>query len=80
VVLEPQAQIVWQRVALDSARDLFSTVAFSDEDAWTGRVGARLLGSMSFGMAQWSPYLKANVWHRFSGTDTVTFAGHPMLT
>ncbi|MDQ8732454.1 autotransporter outer membrane beta-barrel domain-containing protein [Bradyrhizobium sp. LHD-71] len=81
LTLEPQAQIVWQHQSLDGGRDVFSTVDFADSDAVTGRIGARLQGRFAIGAALWRPYLNANVWHRFSGSDTLTFAGiHPILT
>ncbi|MPZ39462.1 MAG: autotransporter outer membrane beta-barrel domain-containing protein [Rhizobiales bacterium] len=81
LTLEPQAQIVWQRLALDQAPDRFSSVAFSEDDVVSGRLGARLAGQFAIGAALWRPYLKANLWHGFSGADTITFADvHPILT
>lgn len=69
--LEPQAQIVWQQLSFDDKQDRFSTVAFDADDAVTGRIGLRLLRNAS--SSRWQPYLKANVWHGFSGTDRVRF-------
>lgn len=74
LVLEPQAQVIWQRVDFDTARDLFATVAFDADSALTGRIGARLKGSFMLGSAVIEPYLKANVWHTFEGTDATRFA------
>jgi outer membrane autotransporter protein len=74
LVLEPQAQLVWQRVDFDTARDLFSTVAFDPDNALTGRIGARLKGTFVTGSAVIEPYLKANIWHAFEGTDETRFA------
>ena len=69
--LEPQTQIVWQQLSFDDKQDRFSTVAFDADDAVTGRIGLRLLRNAS--SSRWQPYLKANVWHGFSGTDRVRF-------
>jgi outer membrane autotransporter protein len=72
--LEPQAQLVWQHVDFDTTRDPFSTVAFDPDNAVSGRIGARLKGSFVVGSATLEPYLKANLWHTFAGTDATRFA------
>lgn len=69
--LEPQAQVIWQKLSFDGKRDAFSSVSFDAEDAVTARVGLRLIGNDE--SARWRPYLKANFWHGFSGTDRVSF-------
>jgi outer membrane autotransporter protein len=50
-------------------------VSFDSAPAWTGRLGARLKGRYDVGGLPLEPYLRANLWHTFSGTDTVTFDG-----
>lgn len=74
-VIEPQAQAIYQKVSLDSQDDGVSRVSFDSDSAWTGRVGARLKGSYQVSGRSVEPYLRANLWHTLSGTDTVTFAG-----
>jgi outer membrane autotransporter protein len=74
-VIEPQAQAIYQNIALDSQDDGISRVTFDSDPAWTGRLGARLKSRYQVGGLPLEPYLRANVWHTFSGTDTVTFAG-----
>ena len=69
--LEPQAQVIWQKLSFDDKRDAFSSVSFDAEDAVTARVGLRLIGNDE--SARWRPYLKANFWHGFSGTDRISF-------
>jgi len=69
--LEPQAQVIWQQLSFDDQQDRFSTIAFDAEDAVTGRVGVRLIGKHENSWLQ--PYLKANYWHGFGGTDSVRF-------
>lgn len=72
-VLEPQAQIIHQKISLDSQDDGISKVEFDSDSAWTGRLGTRLKGRYQVSGMPVEPYLRANLWHTFSGTDTVTF-------
>lgn len=72
-VVEPQAQAIYQKVKLDSQDDGISHVSFDSDSVWTGRVGARLKGRYEVGGRPVEPYLRANIWHTFTGTDTVTF-------
>ncbi|AFY19992.1 autotransporter outer membrane beta-barrel domain-containing protein [Pseudomonas sp. UW4] len=72
-VVEPQAQAIYQKVKLDSQDDGISHVSFDSDSAWTGRVGARLKGRYEVSGRPLEPYLRANIWHTFTGTDTVTF-------
>jgi outer membrane autotransporter protein len=74
-VLEPQVQVIHQNVSLDSQDDGISRVSFDSDPAWTGRLGARLKGRYEVSGRPVEPYLRANLWHTLSGTDTVTFAG-----
>src|SRR6187397_2333969 len=62
LALEPQAQILWQTVDFDPSRDLFSLIGFDPDDALSGRIGARLLGTYALGETCLRPYLKANLW------------------
>jgi outer membrane autotransporter protein len=65
--------VIYQKVALDSQDDGISHVSFDSDSAWTGRLGARLKGRYTVGGQPLEPYLRANLWHTFSGTDRVTF-------
>lgn len=71
--LEPQAQLVWQHLSLDDTNDRFSSVSFGTDSSVTGRLGARLQGETTLNGMALQPYLKANIWHDFGGTDTVSF-------
>ncbi len=73
-VVEPQAQVIYQKVNLDDQNDGISTVAFDSQDYWTGRLGARIKGHYQLNTTPIEPYLRANVWRTFGGTDTVTYA------
>ena len=70
--LEPQAQLIWQRVSFDDAADAFSSIGFDAEHAVTARIGARLHGSYDTAIGVVRPYLKANLWHDVGSTDRVT--------
>lgn len=72
-VVEPQAQVIHQKISLDSQDDGISRVSFDSDGAWTGRLGARLKARYEISGRPLEPYLRANLWHTFSGTDTVTF-------
>ncbi|QBZ90104.1 autotransporter outer membrane beta-barrel domain-containing protein [Pseudomonas viciae] len=72
-VLEPQVQIIHQKVSLDTQDDGISRVEFDSDSARTGRLGARLKGRYQVSGIPVEPYLRANLWHTFSGTDAVTF-------
>ncbi|MDO9361919.1 MAG: autotransporter outer membrane beta-barrel domain-containing protein [Sphingopyxis sp.] len=74
--LEPQAQVIWQRIKLDDRADAFSTIDFAAGDSLTGRAGLRLQGE--YGGFQ--PYLHAGLWHGFSGSQTTRFGGNPIRT
>jgi outer membrane autotransporter protein len=78
LILEPQAQAIWQHLSLDDTHDRFSTIAFDTSDGFTGRVGARLQGRLPMASALLLPYLKTNVWWNAAGTDTLTFAATPI--
>jgi outer membrane autotransporter protein len=66
-------QIIHQKVSLDTQDDGVSRVEFDSDSAWTGRLGARLKGSYQVSGMPVEPYLRANLWHTFSGTDAVIF-------
>jgi outer membrane autotransporter protein len=78
-VIEPQAQVVAQKVDMDSARDPVSHVSFESQEYWRGRVGARLKGNYEVGGTPLEPYVRANLWRTFGGQDTVTFDGNTDL-
>ncbi|MGO4677596.1 autotransporter outer membrane beta-barrel domain-containing protein [Bosea sp. 2YAB26] len=80
LALEPQAQLIWQSVSFGTERDRFSAVRFSPDDALTGRIGARLTGDWALGGMTLKPYLLANLWRTFSGSDTATFNVTPIAT
>lgn len=77
--IEPQAQIIYQTMSVNGSRDAFSTVGWNAGDAVTGRLGGRLQYTVRDGETLWQPYLKANVWHGFSGIDRISFGASPAI-
>lgn len=72
-VVEPQVQVIRQTIDLDDQNDGISKVSFDSQDYWTGRFGARLKGRYRVGNTPIEPYLRANAWRTFGGSDTVTY-------
>ncbi|WP_242208017.1 MULTISPECIES: autotransporter outer membrane beta-barrel domain-containing protein [unclassified Pseudomonas] len=79
-VIEPQAQVIHQKISLDSQDDGISRVSFDSDGAWTGRLGARLKGRYQVSGLPVEPYLRANLWHTFSATDSVTFGASDVIS
>ncbi|MBO9550086.1 autotransporter outer membrane beta-barrel domain-containing protein [Pseudomonas sp.] len=74
--LEPQAQLIAQKVSLDSANDSVSHVSHDAQVELTGRLGVRLEGAYSGTSARLlQPYAQLNLWHGDGGRDTLTFDG-----
>jgi len=72
VVLEPQAQLVYQRLDIANAQDIAAPVRFRNDDFLSGRVGARLAKTWALDDNVPQPrlitaWLRANLWHEFLG-------------
>jgi outer membrane autotransporter protein len=73
MTLEPQAQLVWQWLALDKLDDGISTVTWNNASTFLGRIGARLQWSFDASGMNWKPYLRVNVLRSFGTDDKTTF-------
>ena len=74
--LEPQAQLLAQKVSLDRANDSISHVSHNAQVELTGRLGVRLEGAFSGSSGRLlQPYAQLNLWHGDGGRDTLTFDG-----
>lgn len=71
-VVEPQAQLINQRISLDMPYAGSGNAASSDLTAWSGRVGARLKGSYDLNGLPVEPYVRTNLWHTVYTGSTVT--------
>ncbi|MFP3443796.1 autotransporter outer membrane beta-barrel domain-containing protein [Pseudomonas sp. SIMBA_067] len=74
--LEPQAQLIAQKVSLDSANDSVSHISHDAQVELTGRLGVRLEGAFTGSSGRLlQPYAQVNLWHDDGGRDTLTFDG-----
>lgn len=75
LTLEPQAQLVWQWLALDKFNDGISDVTWNNGNTFLGRIGARLQWAFDASGMNWKPYLRVNVLRSFGADDKTTFGG-----
>lgn len=78
--VEPQAQLIWQRVDLDDTRDAFSTIDHGVTDGFIGRLGARLESNTLVSGVPLKPFVDINLWHSFDATSPVIFNGRAVVT
>ena len=79
-VLEPQAQIVWQRVSFDDTNDGLGEVALGTTSGASGRIGLRGAWTVVGDSGQvWRPYVRANLWHDWGAQATATFSGADLM-
>ncbi|HEJ1056749.1 TPA: autotransporter outer membrane beta-barrel domain-containing protein [Pseudomonas putida] len=72
--VEPQAQLIAQKVALDSASDSVSRIRHDAQVELTGRLGLRLEGAFTGSSGRLlQPYAQVNLWHGDGGRDTLSF-------
>lgn len=71
-VIEPQAQLINQRITLDSNNAGNGNTQSSDMSSWSGRVGARLKGSYDINGLPVEPYVRTNLWHTVNTSATVS--------
>ena len=82
-VIEPQGQILWQKVSFRHDYDGLGDVAHGDTTGPSGRIGLRTKWTIvTAGGQVWQPYLRGNLWRDwgaeadavYSGTDLVPLA------
>ncbi|MDM0015584.1 autotransporter domain-containing protein [Variovorax sp. J22P168] len=73
LVIEPQAQLLWQHLSIDDGYDRVSTVRFDSGNTFVARLGVRLQGNFDAGGARWQPYMRLSVLRGFGSDDTTTF-------
>lgn len=71
-VVEPQAQLINQRITLNTPSAGSGNASSSDLTSWSGRVGARLKGSYDLNGLPVEPYVRTNLWHTVYTGSTVT--------
>jgi outer membrane autotransporter protein len=76
-LVEPQAQLIWQRVSVNGARDNLSQIDWGAGNSITGRLGVRIQHTRTDENKNlWQPYGRLNLWHSTKGTDRVSFDGN----
>ena len=79
-VIEPQGQILWQKVSFRHDYDGLGDVALGDTTGPSGRIGLKTKWTITTAGGQvWQPYLRGNLWRDwgaeadavYSGTDVV---------
>jgi autotransporter family porin len=78
--IEPQGQIIWQRIRFDDTRDPFATINYESFDALTARLGMRLEGNTVVYGVPWQSFVSVDVWHNFSGAANVVFNDRNVAT
>lgn len=74
-VLEPQAQVIWQRVSFNSAADDFGAVNLGSSSGLTARIGLRAQWTIHRDNGDvWQPYVQTNLWRDMDGESTVVYA------
>jgi outer membrane autotransporter protein len=74
-VLEPQLQLMHQRIELDDASIAGARVQQESHDGWIVRAGLRLKGEMTTAIGTLQPYGRLNVYRSSKGTDIARFIG-----
>ncbi|MDO9435487.1 autotransporter outer membrane beta-barrel domain-containing protein [Hydrogenophaga sp.] len=73
--IEPQAQLVFQRISLDGDQDQFAQVDFNRNKSWYARLGARLTkNAVSSAGLQHLSWARVNVWHNLGSKARTTFS------
>jgi outer membrane autotransporter protein len=72
-VLQPEGQIIWQRVSFDDANDGLGPVALGTTSGASGRLGLRGKWTIDGPAGRvWQPYVLANVWRDWgAGVNTM---------
>lgn len=74
--LEPQAQVIAQKLSADDSHDSISSIRYDDESSVTGRAGLRLQGDYS-GI---KPWINLNYWQGANHTARVSLGDDSIAT
>ncbi len=73
--VEPQLQLVHQRLSFDDSTLMGSRVQQDTPGSWAVRAGLRVKGEFAVNTGTLQAYARLNVWHRGNGTDRTRFIG-----
>jgi outer membrane autotransporter protein len=74
-MVEPQAQVIVDRMSLDDQAISGASVTMPSSTSMTSRLGIRFKGAYATEHGQMQPYVRFNIWHGSAGSDDVMFAG-----
>ncbi|MBJ2156549.1 autotransporter outer membrane beta-barrel domain-containing protein [Variovorax sp. IB41] len=78
--VEPQLQLIHQRLRLDDASIPGALVQQDADSGWIGRVGVRIKGSFATGAGTLQPYARVNVYRSAKGNDVARFVNPAAIT
>ncbi|WP_370539512.1 autotransporter outer membrane beta-barrel domain-containing protein [Achromobacter sp. UMC46] len=73
--IEPQLQLVHQRLSLNDSTLVGAQVQQDPASSWAARIGVRIKSSIATSAGTVQPYARIDVWHSGSGTDSARFVG-----
>ena len=75
-VIEPQGQILWQKVSFRHDYDGLGDVALGDTTGPSGRIGLRTKWTIvTAGGQVWQPYLRGNLWRDWGAEANTVYSG-----
>ena len=75
-VIEPQGQILWQKVSFRHDYDGLGDVALGDTTGPSGRIGLRTKWTIvTAGGQVWQPYLRGNLWRDWGAEADTVYSG-----
>ncbi|MGQ2992838.1 autotransporter outer membrane beta-barrel domain-containing protein [Variovorax sp.] len=78
--VEPQLQLIHQRLDLDSTAIAGAQVQSHADNGWTARAGVRVKGRVDTAAGALQPYARVNVYKRANGSDTARFVNAAAVT
>ncbi|WP_436290343.1 autotransporter outer membrane beta-barrel domain-containing protein [Variovorax sp. LjRoot178] len=73
--IEPQAQLIYQRLRPDDTTLSGAQVRHDAADGWIARLGVRVKGDIATGAGRLQPYARLNMYRASFGDDVVGFIG-----
>ncbi len=78
--VEPQLQLIHQRLRLDDVAIPGALVQQDADSSWTARAGVRIKGSFATGAGTLQPYARLNVYRSSKGNDIARFVNPAAIT
>jgi len=73
LTIEPQIQLAWQRIAMNSLNDGVTQVSFDDSNNFIARIGVKLNSQFDWRSIVWQPYARVNVVAQWGPANTTLF-------